>query len=1090
MPIFTNKPPSAADLAMLRRNIEGIPPIEGRGSGGTPLEKLSPHQIHRLVELRKILQKVNVGASRVQGQFIFTLNILRELHAYVDTEKNLVQRVAYKSTLAKIREDLLLLQTHQEELNDMVKEGASEASIERVHDDLEDRGQAIAADFRNLVSKLQADTLNQRGLAASSLYRSSLANESRMYAKLDKEGGAMLRKWNDVRLEVMNLLATTNHDARAKAHLERMLRDLDEILRYLDEYAIIPWLAPREVIAAMVVIDRRLSDYQDEYNLAQSDSDRIANVIDDRATRDENRKKLGERTINFLNYIGLSRNLSLGGAVRFVRGVGRAVSATGRFVFRTLPTGFRSLATAVRTTPQRVLQTTKQVVRGVRGLGRVAGRGVGTVFGMRRRGRSRDGVISVDLDEGARKAGLESIVSRGYSRMNMPPGEQEPMEDMPEPTTSRSPVYDDSGRLTPEQEAEYDDAVSQTQRMPGSTSTSPSAMRGEDRTSMSNMIRERFDILESKLDLTNSNVSALLQDYHSTRSEAIHGSEIDGLRQQKEHDLLRSIVATLERVAGHMEDKKASKDKGSMLGSLIDRIMSMKNWMGGILKALGAWKLISGGVAMAKSLIATVARMGAPLLRLGGFVLRVLTGPIGALLGAGLAGWEIGKAIYGKFSTEILDFIDFAVSGVSKSIDWIKDKVEWVVGKLGMAKDAAVAGAKAVVDGAKGAVSSVRNARDNSIRRDMEREVKTYGGVTPETRDRADMAGVDTKSYPMFSRKTGKVTPAINPAGAPSTGQETDTPKSMDVGTPSTTRAAPTSSAPAVSAPSSSPQMATPSTSYSTPPMLRSPSNSSAVRPAPGTSGERAAGVEQKGTPVMSSGLYKVAPGSNMEGLRPEVLSNFDAMVAEYKQRGGKHPVNVNRAFASYEQQEALFKKYGPGRAARPGRSAHNFGVAIDIDRAAANEMAEMGLLDKYGFDRPVRGEPWHLQVKGVSAAMARQGIYSADHPNSQGGDPEATASATRGAPAGSQAPSVMARAQTDPTQPATKMVRETGTTPEKAVYDPRPKAAPTEKPEGQMVGARSSNAAMPAGHGAARIPEFSYADPTFFALNLGALSA
>lgn len=236
-------------------------------------------------------------------------------------------------------------------------------------------------------------------------------------------------------------------------------------------------------------------------------------------------------------------------------------------------------------------------------------------------------------------------------------------------------------------------------------------------------------------------------------------------------------------------------------------------------------------------------------------------------------------------------------------------------------------------------------------------------------------------------------------------------------------------------------------------------------------------------------GTYSVASGSNMDGLQPGVLSNFNAMVAEYQSLGGKHPVRVNRAFASYEQQAEIYKKYGPGRAARPGNSAHNYGIAIDIDRGAANEMASMGLLAKYGFERPVRGEPWHLQVAGVSAAMAKKGIFSADMPAAQGGDTVAqvgSEGATGTAPTIS--PSAAAKAGTGSV--STSMATETGLPAEKAAYDPRTPTVPSLQGEGKMAAANPDrNVASPSGHGAARIPEFSYADPTFFALNLGALA-
>lgn len=197
-------------------------------------------------------------------------------------------------------------------------------------------------------------------------------------------------------------------------------------------------------------------------------------------------------------------------------------------------------------------------------------------------------------------------------------------------------------------------------------------------------------------------------------------------------------------------------------------------------------------------------------------------------------------------------------------------------------------------------------------------------------------------------------------------------------------------------------------------------------------------------------------------------------MVAEYKQRGGTHNVRVNRAFATFAQQQAIFEKYGPGRAARPGNSAHNYGIALDIDRGAANEMSKMGLLAKYGFERPVNGEPWHLQVAGVSAAMAKNGVFSADDTSKQGDRKDS---------------STLLAANNVGVAPSTQVVTQKGSSPEKAAYSPVA-ANTTAMKEEKVTNARSGVQATPAGHGTARVPEFSWNDPSFFALNLGALVA
>lgn len=99
----------------------------------------------------------------------------------------------------------------------------------------------------------------------------------------------------------------------------------------------------------------------------------------------------------------------------------------------------------------------------------------------------------------------------------------------------------------------------------------------------------------------------------------------------------------------------------------------------------------------------------------------------------------------------------------------------------------------------------------------------------------------------------------------------------------------------------------------------------------------------------------------NMKGLHPTVFRRFSAMAMEYFQRTGKK-IQVNSAFRTYAEQVALFARLGPGKAARPGRSRHESGLAIDIQSADANKLAELGLLGKYKFHRPLGHEKWHLE--------------------------------------------------------------------------------------------------------------------------------
>lgn len=1063
---------SAEDKRILKDEIAGLKPVP---TSGKAFERLSPYQLTRLVNLRKIIVQYRVPTNE-HGKFGFTLDTLKALDAFISGESNQIQKVAYRNRIQKIKDDLTILRTMQDDLDELIRDGASESSIDVARDEIEDLGRETARAYISLINILQADILEAKGLAASSMYRASLTNERQMYAMLERDGSKLRRKWNDVLLEVRNLLSATNHDAKAKTNLLRMQRDLETILRYLDEYALLPFLAPRDVVASIVLINRRLNDYQDEYDLSQSDTERIATVIDDRQTRDERRAWMAEKSMNFLNALGVSKNMSVGGLVRGTLAVGRGLHTTARFLTRTAPNLLRSGWTALRTTPQRIGQTFRQLGSAVLGTGRAIARVGGTLLG--KKYGSRGGI---DWDDPLSQQELSDTISRGYKSGGSisAPVRASGLDDESLPVSApvmasglgdgSLPVggsLDEETALTPEGARAYSEAVVSTARTPGSTSSIGSSTRKSDTSSLSH----RLDVVDFKLDLILKGINSGRGPTDAkVRDTTPEYDELESLRRSEELDLLKSISISLERVASRMGEGD-TKSKGSIFSAIIQKYLSMKGWMNDALQALGSWKLISKGISYIKGTLAVLSRVAGPLLRLGGLVGRILLGPVGALLGAGTIGWAIGKAIYEKYNQEIGEIVD-------TSVGFVKDSVNKVY---------------AIVHGFKNEWDEWRSKgkekaeqrKARSVANAVAANMRDYKGLSPETVAMAKAAGIDVSMYPTWDPKTGKITPP------------TSVPPTPSISSPATPPSAPSI------VPSSPPSSSAPPISRSRPYGVvqeyavsvgtRSVSNSSIT--SPNTSSPVTSVYEDSAAPVsaVSGSLYRVAPDANMDGLQPHVRSNFEAMVAEYKQRGGKFPVSVNRAFATYEQQAALFKKYGPGRAARPGRSAHNFGIAIDIDSPAANEMAKMGLLDKYGFDRPVRGEPWHLQVKGVSAAMARQGIYSADAPVHQGAPAESTATRE----ASRSAPSVLASADryalpSGEMKPVTSVRREEGLSPEAAAYNPIPSAKVMSNTGSSKKGdVPGMQAASPSGHGTARIPEFSFGDPTFFALNIGALAS
>lgn len=99
----------------------------------------------------------------------------------------------------------------------------------------------------------------------------------------------------------------------------------------------------------------------------------------------------------------------------------------------------------------------------------------------------------------------------------------------------------------------------------------------------------------------------------------------------------------------------------------------------------------------------------------------------------------------------------------------------------------------------------------------------------------------------------------------------------------------------------------------------------------------------------------------NLDGLNEQMKERLAGLAKEYFSKTGQK-IQINSGYRSPEEQAALFAKYGAPRAAPPGRSRHESGLAIDINSTDANKAIELGLMAKYGFVRPVRGETWHVE--------------------------------------------------------------------------------------------------------------------------------
>lgn len=114
----------------------------------------------------------------------------------------------------------------------------------------------------------------------------------------------------------------------------------------------------------------------------------------------------------------------------------------------------------------------------------------------------------------------------------------------------------------------------------------------------------------------------------------------------------------------------------------------------------------------------------------------------------------------------------------------------------------------------------------------------------------------------------------------------------------------------------------------------------------------------------------KVQPDVNLSGLNPTLFQQFKAMAQEYGEITGKS-ILVTSGYRSREVQEALYRQ-NPSKAAKPGKSLHEFGLALDVNSSDLDALDKMGLMRKYGFTRPVGGEPWHTEPAGIRVNLEK----------------------------------------------------------------------------------------------------------------------
>jgi hypothetical protein len=101
-----------------------------------------------------------------------------------------------------------------------------------------------------------------------------------------------------------------------------------------------------------------------------------------------------------------------------------------------------------------------------------------------------------------------------------------------------------------------------------------------------------------------------------------------------------------------------------------------------------------------------------------------------------------------------------------------------------------------------------------------------------------------------------------------------------------------------------------------------------------------------------------------IDGLQPAFAKLVRGAIEEYGKLTG-NKVQINSGFRTFKQQQAEYLA-NPSKAAKPGNSQHEFGLAVDINSADLDAMDKLGILRKYGITRPVGAESWHSEPAGI----------------------------------------------------------------------------------------------------------------------------
>jgi zinc D-Ala-D-Ala carboxypeptidase len=138
----------------------------------------------------------------------------------------------------------------------------------------------------------------------------------------------------------------------------------------------------------------------------------------------------------------------------------------------------------------------------------------------------------------------------------------------------------------------------------------------------------------------------------------------------------------------------------------------------------------------------------------------------------------------------------------------------------------------------------------------------------------------------------------------------------------------------------------------------------------------KASGKEPAAKKAAASRRLVPIPGGRL--LRHDAAAAFEQMHSMARAEG--YGLWVISGHRTWEQQKYLYRLYRQGlgpRAARPGRSNHQRGTAVDIsvgdERSPVYEWLAANAC-RFGFRRTVSSEPWHWEYRPRSTRAPKPG--------------------------------------------------------------------------------------------------------------------